>query len=554
MNEGHPKRGGSGGRSAPGPMNAKGDGPRVLVTESIADAGLALLRDAGIVVEERTGLSPEELIATIGGFDGLIVRSATKVTRDVIDAGDRLKVVGRAGIGVDNVDVDAATRRGIVVVNTPQGNITSTAEHAVGLILSVARKIPHMHASLAAGRWEKKGYQGRELNGKTLGIVGLGRVGALVAQRCSALGMNVIARDPYIAPQRAQRMGIELVELDELLERADVITLHVVKTPETTHMIGDAELEKAKPGVIIVNVSRGGVIDEEALARAIKAGHVGGAGLDVFEEEPITSSPLLDLDNVVVTPHIAGQTSEAQDKAGVIAAEQVLLALRGDFVPNAVNLEAGAELPDFLRPFLDLARKLGRLVAALAGEGVSTLDVSYQGQIADEDTRVVTLSALRGFLQAGVHEPVTYINAPVLASERGIEYTEKKTTETGDYTNLVRLTTAREDRVVTVAGTLAGGRNEPRLVEIDDVTIEVSLTPYMAFFRYSDRPGVVHRLSGILADNDINIAFMQVGRSGPGEEAIMALAVDLAIPATVLQEMIRAADITSGRFVSLDGE
>ncbi len=535
-------------------MTGTTDGPRVLVTEPIADAGIVLLRDAGIGVEVTTGLSPEALISAVRDFDGLIVRSATKVTRDVIEAGDRLKVVGRAGIGVDNVDVDAATRRGIVVDNTPQGNITSTAEHAVALILAAARKIPQMHASLAAGRWEKKGYQGRELNGKTLGIVGLGRVGALVAQRCHALGMEIIARDPYIAPQRAQRMGIELVELDDLLQRADVVSLHVVKTPETVHMIGEAELEKAKAGVIIVNVSRGGVIDEDALARALKSGKVGAAALDVFEQEPMTASPLFDLDNVVLTPHIAGQTSEAQDKAGVIAAEQVLLALRGDFVPNAVNLEAGAELPDFLRPFLDLGRKLGRLVAALAGEGVSSLDVSYQGQVAEEDTRVVTLSALRGFLQAGVHEPVTYINAPVLASERGIEYMEKKTTETGDYTNLIRLTTYRDERKVTVAGTLAGRRNEARLVEIDDVPIEVSLTPYMAFFRYEDRPGVVHRLSGILADNQINIAFMQVGRSGPGEEAIMALAVDSPIPAPVLQKMIRGADITSGRFVSLDGD
>jgi D-3-phosphoglycerate dehydrogenase / 2-oxoglutarate reductase len=527
---------------------------RVLVPEPIADAGIALLRDAGIAVDVLTGLTPEGLVTRIADYDGLIVRSATKVTRDVIEAGDRLKVVGRAGIGVDNVDVDAATRRGIVVVNTPQGNITSTAEHAVGLMLAVARKIPRLHASLSSGRWEKKGYVGRELNGKTLGIVGLGRVGALVAQRCHALGMEIIARDPYIAPQRAQRMGIELVEMDDLLVRSDVITLHVVKTPETVHMVGEAELEKCKDGVIVINVSRGGVIDEDALARALKSGRIGGAGLDVFEEEPLTSSPLFDLDNVVLTPHIAGQTAEAQDKAGVIAAEQVLLALRGDFVPNAVNLEAGAELSDFLRPFLDLARKLGRLAAALAGDGIGSVDVAYQGQIADEDTRVVTLSTLRGFLQAGIHEPVTYINAPVLASERGIDYSEKKSTETGDYTNLVRVTTYRGDRRVTVAGTLAGRRNEPRLVEIDDVSIEVSLTPYMAFFRYEDRPGIVHRLSGILADNQINIAFMQVGRSGPGEEAIMALAIDSPIPGTVLQEMVHSAEITSGRFVSLDGE
>jgi D-3-phosphoglycerate dehydrogenase len=529
------------------------DRPRVLVPEPIAPAGIALLRDAGIEVDERA-LDAAELVEAISDYDGLIVRSATKVTREVIEAGDRLKVVGRAGIGVDNVDVDAATRRGIVVVNTPQGNITSTAELAIGLMLSVARRIPQVHASLTAGRWEKKGYEGTELNGKTLGIVGLGRVGALVAQRAHGLGMEIIARDPYIAPQRAQRMGIEMVELDELFARSDLITLHVVKTPETVHMIGEAELEKCRDGVIIINVSRGGVIDEDALARAIKSGKVGGAGLDVFEEEPLTSSPLFALDTVVVTPHIAGQTTEAQDKAGIIAAEQVLLALRGDFVPNAVNLEAGAELPDFLRPFLDLARKLGRLAAALAGDGVGALDVSYQGQIAEEDTRVVTLSALRGFLQAGVHEPVTYINAPVLASERGIDYSEKKSTETGDYTNLVRVTTYRGDRRVTVAGTLAGRRNEPRLVEIDDVAIEVSLTPYMAFFRYEDRPGIVHKLSGILADNQINIAFMQVGRSGPGEEAIMALAVDSQIPSAVLQEMIKSAEITSGRFVSLDGD
>ena len=526
---------------------------RVLVPEPIAEAGVALLRDAGIEVDERE-LSAADLVGAIGDYDGLIVRSATKVTREVIEAGERLKVVGRAGIGVDNVDVDAATRRGIVVVNTPQGNITSTAEHAVGLMLAVARKIPQLHAALSSGRWSKKGYEGRELNGKTLGIVGLGRVGALVAQRCHALGMEIIARDPYIAPQRAQRMGIELVELDDLFARSDVITLHVVRTPETTHMIGEAELDKCKDGVIVINVSRGAVIDEDALARALKSGKVSGAGLDVFEDEPLTSSPLFDLDNVVLTPHIAGQTTEAQDKAGVIAAEQVLLALRGDFVPNAVNLEAGAELPDFLRPFLDLARKLGRLAAALAGESVGTIDVAYQGQIAEEDTRVVTLSALRGFLQAGVHEPVTYINAPVLAGERGIDYSEKKSTETGDYTNLVRVTTYRGDRRVTVAGTLAGRRNEPRLVEVDDVSIEVSLTPYMAFFRYVDRPGVVHKLSGILADNEINIGFMQVGRSGPGQEAIMALAVDSPVPASVLQEMISAAEITSGRFVSLDGD
>jgi D-3-phosphoglycerate dehydrogenase len=368
-----------------------------------------------------------------------------------------------------------------------------------------------------------------------------------------AFGMKVIARDPYISPQRASRLGIDLVDLDELLERSDVITVHAVKTPETFHMIAEAELERCKTGVFIVNASRGGLIDEQALALAIKSGKVAGASLDVFETEPTTASPLFDLDNVVVTPHLAGATAEAQDKAGVIAAQQVLLALRGDFVPNAVNLEAGGELPEFVRPFIDLSMKLGRLVSSLAGEAVSQLEVSYHGQIAEEDTRVLTLSALRGFLQAGVHEPVTYVNAPILAHDRGIDYSETRKAATADYTNLVRVTAVREDREVTVAGILTGRANEPRLVEVDDVPIEVSLTPYMAFFRYEDKPGVVHKLSGILADNQINIAFMQVGRREAGGEAIMALAVDSPIPGAVLQDMIKAAEITSGRFVSLDG-
>jgi D-3-phosphoglycerate dehydrogenase / 2-oxoglutarate reductase len=529
----------------------EGAQPRVLVSEEIADGALRILRDNGIDVDVRTDLSPADLLDVIGGYDGLLVRSATKVSKEVIDAGERLQVIGRAGIGVDNVDVDAATRRGIVVANAPQGNILSTAEHTIGLILAVVRRIPQAHGELVQGKWEKKRFMGAELHNKTLGIIGLGRVGTLVAQRMHAFGMKIIARDPYIAPQRAARLGIDLVDTDELLERADVITVHTVKTPETYHMFSTAEFDRCKPGAVIVNASRGGVIDEEALARAIKDGKVGGAALDVFESEPTTSSPLFGLDQVVVTPHLAGSTAEAQDKAGIIAAEQVLLALRGEFVPNAVNLEAGGELPEFVRPFLDLATKLGRLAAALAGEAVSELEVTYNGQIAEEDTRVITLSALRGFLQAGVHEPVTYINAPVLAQDRGLAYSEKNSTVPADYTNLIRVSAIREDRTVTVAGTLSGRKNEARLVEVDDVSIEVSLTPYMAFFRYEDKPGVVHRLSGILADNGINIAFMQVGRSGPGGEAIMALAVDSEIDASVLQQMIDAADITSGRFVSL---
>jgi D-3-phosphoglycerate dehydrogenase len=524
---------------------------KVLISDKMDPKAAAIFRERGIEVDEIAGQSPDELKGIIGGYDGLAIRSSTKVTRDLLDAATNLKVVGRAGIGVDNVDVDAATRKGIVVANAPQGNILSTAEHTIGLILALVRRIPQAHGELVRGNWEKKRFMGAELHDKTLGIIGLGRVGTLVAQRMHAFGMKIIANDPYISPQRAARLGIDLVDTDELLTRADVITVHTVKTPETYHMLSTPEFERCKPGVVIVNASRGGVIDETALAQAIKDGKIGGAALDVFETEPTTSSPLFELDQVVVTPHLAGSTAEAQDKAGIIAAEQVLLALRGEFVPNAVNLEAGGELPEFVRPFLDLATKLGRLSAALAGGAVSELEVTYNGQIAEEDTRVITLSALRGFLQAGVHEPVTYVNAPVLAQDRGLAYSERNSTVPADYTNLIRVSAIRDDRTVTVAGTLSGRKNEARLVEIDDVSIEVSLTPYMAFFRYEDKPGIVHKLSGILAENGINIAFMQVGRSGPGGEAIMALAVDSEVDAPVLQQMIEAADITSGRFVSL---
>lgn len=528
---------------------------RVLVADTISEAGVATLRDGGLDVDVRTDLSPDDLCACVGDYEAIIVRSASRVDERVIAAGDRLKVIGRAGVGVDNVDVSAATRRGIMVVNAPQGNIISNAEHTVGLLLALVRRIPQAHAKLVSGTWDRSAFMGTELNDKVLGLIGLGNVGTLVAQKCHAFGMRVIARDPYLAPERFARLGIERVEdLDELLARSDVLSIHVPKTAETSGLLSDAELERCKDGVYIVNTARGGIIDEDALARAIKAGKVAGAALDAFASEPLTSSPLFELDQVVVTPHLGGSTHEAQDKAGTSIAEQVLLALRGEFVPNAVNLEAGSELPEFVRPFVGLSNKLGRLAAALAGEAVGQLEVAYQGQIADEDTRVLTLSALRGYLQGAIHEPVTYVNAPVLAADRGIDYGERKSKSTEDYLNLLRVTAKRDDRTITVAGTLSGRGDQPRLVEIDNVIVEVELTPYMAFFRYVDRPGVVHKLSGVLSDHDINIAFMQVGRRDEGGEAIMVLAVDSSIPPEVFEEMIAAADITSGRFVVLDGD
>lgn len=529
--------------------------PRVLVAEPISEAGVAVLEEGGVEVDVRTDLDQAALTKTIEDYDGLIVRSATKVDGKVIEAGDRLKVIGRAGVGVDNVDVDAATRRGIVVVNAPQGNIISNAEHTIALLLALVRKIPQAHASLTAGQWEKERFIGTELHSKTLGIIGLGNVGTLVAQRASAFSMKVIACDPYKTEQWAARIGVELVPLDELLAKADVITLHVHKTPDTLHMIGEAELEKSKDGVLIVNTSRGGLIDEEALARAIKTGKVAGAAFDVFETEPASHSPLFGLDEVVVTPHVGGSTIEAQDKAGTSIAEQVLLALRGEFVPNAVNMQAGRELPELVRPFVGLSSMLGRLASALSGEAVGELEISYYGKISEEDTRVLTLSALRGFLQPAMHQPVTYVNAPVLAEERGIAYAERKSTTTADYLNLVRVTTRRDGRTVTVAGTLAGRGNEARLVEIDGRGLEIAFSSYMAFFRYEDRPGVVHKMSGPLAEAGISIKNMVVAEpSQAGEDAVLVLTVDSPIPSEVFGEMMRAAGIPSGRFVSLEGE
>lgn len=520
---------------------------RVLVTETIADAAIDVLTEGDVDVDVREGFSAQELVAAIPAYDGLIVRSGTKVTAEVIEAARRLRVIGRAGVGIDNVDLDAATRRGVVVVNAPS-NRMSTAEHTVGMLLALVRRIPQAHAALSSGRWEKQRFYGTELHDKVLGIIGFGPVGVLVAQRCHAFGMRIIARDPYISPQRFARTGVEPVELDELLARSDVISLHVNMSPDNIHLLGAAELEKCKPGVFIVNTSRGGVIDEKALAAAIKAGRVGGAALDVFETEPITWSPLFDLPEVVVTPHISGQTTEAQDKASTMAAEQVLLALRGEFAPNAVNV--AAELPEALKEYVPLAEKLGKLACALSRAAASQLDVEFRGRVAEEDTRILTLAALRGFLQPTIQEPVTYVNAAMIATDRGLEVSDRRAPQASDYVNLVRVN-VRGDVPVTVAGALMGPRNEARLVEIDGVEMEIPFTPYMAFCRYEDRPRVIYKMTGVLGDHDINIAGFKVGRSERGGEAIMGMSVDSEIPQDVFEEAMRAAEIPHGKFVVL---
>jgi D-3-phosphoglycerate dehydrogenase len=531
---------------------------RVLIAEPLAEAGIELLA-AHHEVDARAATTREELLQAVADAEALVVRSATRVDAEVLEAGRRLKVVGRAGIGLDNVDLATATRLGIMVVNAPQSNVISAAEHTVALILAQARNIPQAHLALREGRWERSRFQGTELYGKTLGIVGLGRVGALVAQRLNAFGMRLLAYDPYVSRDRAAQMGVELASLADVLARADVVTVHLPKTPETTGLIGPAELAAMKPGARLVNTARGGIVDEAALAKAIGDGHLAGAALDVFAEEPTTQSPLFELESVVVTPHLGASTTEAQDKAGVTIAEQLLLALAGQFVPNAVNVDAGP-VPDAVRPFLPLVEKLGRLYTALAGGGPGgrasalgggRLHLEYVGALAEQDTRVLTLAALKGMFSPVVHEPVTFVNAPLLAAERGIEVTETRARQSHDWVNLVTLSGEGSRGQVGVAGTTVGPRDAERLVAINGIPVDMAPGDHMAFLFYEDRPGVIGRVGTILGEAGVNIASMQVGRRKQGGEALMALTVDAGIPAGVLERVEAEIGAHDSTFIHL---
>jgi D-3-phosphoglycerate dehydrogenase / 2-oxoglutarate reductase len=507
---------------------------RILVTEKISDGGLDRLRAAGHDVDLQLDLDPERLLDAVQGAHALIIRSATTVTADVLAAGRDLVVVGRAGIGLDNVDTAAATAQGVMVVNAPQSNILTTAEHTMAMLLAQARNIPQAHAALVSGRWERSKWEGVEIADKTLGIVGLGRIGKLVAQRALAFGMKVVAHDPFVAPERARQLNVELLELDELIAVADFMTLHVVKTPETLGMVGKELLAKAKPGLRIVNVSRGGVIDEDALAEAIREGRVAGAAIDVFASEPTTSSPLFELPQVVVTPHLGASTAEAQDKAGDTIAEQVGLALAGEFVPFAVNVSA-AEASSTVRPFLALAERLGELYAALAASVPDTLEVAYDGQLADSDTRILTLSVLKGVFGRVSEEPVSYVNAPRLAEERGMEVRETSSSTARDYVNLVTISGGGH----SIGGTLVGLKGEARIVTVDDHSVDVPPADNMLVVRNDDVPGMIAAVTGVIGESGLNIDDMHLGRSAAGAAALMILATDRAVPDDV-QGAIRA--------------
>lgn len=524
---------------------------KVLASEKLSAAGLERLREH-VDVDVKLGLSPEELQDIIGGYDALIVRSATQVDTALLERAEHLKVVGRAGIGLDNVDVQAATKLGVLVVNAPTSNILSAAEHTLALLLAQARNIPQAHAALTEGRWEREKWQGVELHGKTLGIVGLGRVGALVAQRASAFGMRLVAYDPYVSPNRAVQMGVDLVEtVEEVCRRADFLTIHLPKTPETVGIISTPQFEAMRPGVRIVNTARGGLIDEEALVDALEKGLVAGAAVDVFDGEPITEHRLFGLPNVVVTPHLGASTAEAQDKAGLAIAEQILLALRGEFVPYAVNLDVGSDIPEAIRPYLQLSERLGRLAVALAGGGIESLRFDYHGGIAEHDTRALTLAGLKGSFSAVVHEPVTFVNAPLMAKERGIAVEESRSAESFDYVNLVEVHATTKNETVTVGGTLVGKRDNERLVRVYGYDLDMAFHPSMVFFRYQDRPGIVGIVGTLLGAAGVNIAHMEVARQSEGGEAVMALAIDTQIPDEVLEEIRGQAQLRDAKLIVL---
>jgi D-3-phosphoglycerate dehydrogenase len=528
---------------------------KVLVAEKLADSGVDALR-AHFDVDVHTDWSPEELAEHIGDYDGLLIRSATQVTADLIARADRLKVVGRAGIGVDNVDVEAATKRGIVVANAPQSNIVAAAEHTMALMLAVARNVPRAHASLLEGRWERSKLSGAELYEKTLGILGFGRIGQLVSARARGFQMRVIGYDPFVSEERFRELGVERAESpDDVFAAADFLTVHLPRTEETRGFLNAEAFAKCKDGVVVLNVARGELLVDEDLQAALDSGKVGGAGLDVFQQEPITEHPLFSYPNVVVTPHLGASTAEAQDRAGVQTAEQVVAALTGGVVSTAVNIPSiSAEDQELLGPFVPLCRKLGTLAMELAGGGsVDTIEAEYLGRIAERDTRFMTLAVLMGALAGRVDDEVNLVNAPTLAGERGIEIRETRQPSARDFSDLVRVTVRGGGESVRVVGTLVGHRNRPHLLEAWGQRFNLQLEDHIALFRYSDVPGMIGRVGTLLGERGINIAQMIVGRPEGLSDvaAVMVLTTDVAIPRSVLDEVVALDGFAEGRAVSL---
>jgi D-3-phosphoglycerate dehydrogenase len=541
---------------------AGGERLKVLVKEKIGDSGVELLREH-FDVDLGLDWSDEELAQRIGEYHGILIRSATKLTAELIDKATNMRAIGRAGVGVDNVDVDAATKRGIVVANAPQSNVVTAAEHTLALLLALARNIPQAYVSLTAGKWERSKFSGVELYEKTLGIVGFGRIGQLVAARARGFQMRVVAFDPFVSAERYRELGVEKAEnSEEIYAQADFISIHLPKTDETKNWLNAEAFAQMRDGVRILNVARGGLIDEAALKEALDSGKVGGAALDVFPTEPMTENPLFGYPNVIVTPHLGASTAEATDRAGYQSAEQVVAALDGGVVSTAVNIPAiGAEDMQVLGPFLPLARQLGRLAMELAeGSSVERIEAAFMGRIADFDTRLLTLAVIQGALQGRTEEQVNLVNAPSMAEERGIVVEEKTVSEAQDYNELIRVTVIAGDRKVAVAGTGIGPNRVPHLVEVQGRRLTVELEPNVTVFRYADLPGMIGRVGTIFGRHGINISSAAVGHTPDGAShadsedrrvAAMVVTTDAPVPAKVVDEIVASEGFTGGWAVVL---
>lgn len=525
--------------------------PVVLIAEELSPATVEAL-GPDFLIRRCDGADRDELLPALANVEAVLVRSATRMDAEAIAAGKKLRVIARAGVGLDNVDVDAATKAGVMVVNAPTSNITSAAELTVGLLLATSRNIAPANQALKGGAWKRSTYGGVELLDKKVGVVGLGRIGQLVAERLRGFGMEVLAYDPYVSVQRAGQVGARLVPLDELLAESDFITVHLPKTPETVGLIGKEALTKVKPTVRVINVARGGIVDEEALAEALREGRVAGAGIDVFTREPTTESPLFEFESVVVTPHLGASTEEAQEKAGVAVARSVRLALGGDLVPDAVNVSSGV-IEEEVRPGIALVEKLGRIFTALAGSVPVQLDVDVRGEITEHDVSIWKLSALKGIFMDVTDDAVTYVNAPLLAEERGVDARLLTDPVAQDFRNVTTLRgTLADGTVVSVAGTLTGPRMVEKIVGVDGFDLEVPISEHMAFFSYADRPGVVGTVGRLLGDARVNIAGMQVARDEKGGHALVAMTVDSVIPGDVLTQIEHEIGASSVKVVDLD--
>ncbi len=528
--------------------------PVVLIAEELSAATLDAL-GPDFEVRNCDGANRDELLAALGaGVDAVLIRSATKMDAEAIAAAKGLKVIARAGVGLDNVDIPAATAAGVMVVNAPTSNIVSAAELAISLLLASARFISPAHAALKNGKWARSKYTGAELFEKTLGVVGFGRIGQLVAHRMQAFGMNVIAYDPYLQPAKAAQLGVELVELDELLKRSDFITIHLPKTKETANLIGVEALKKVKKEVRIINAARGGVLDEAALYDAITEGRVAGAGLDVYVTEPCTDSPLFQLDQVVATPHLGASTDEAQERAGIAVAVSVRKALAGELVPDAVNVKGGA-IHDEIRPSLPLVEKMAQIATAIAGETPVSMEVTVKGDISGHDSSVLAISALKGALVASGCEDVTYVNAPGLASERGLTSSVTTTPDSPEYRSMISLHAALSNgKSIKVDGTLMGIRKVEKIIAIDNFDLDLPPTENLLFLRYADRPGVVGSVGNALGNAKINIAGMQVARESAGGSALMAITVDSTVSESVAEAVKKETGADLVRSVTLENK